>query len=98
MTKNEYLLSCLSEEASEVIKDVSKSLRFGMDSSYPGSSVQNRDRIREELIDLIAVAEMLVEHGIIDDFQDPESLYEKEEKKEKVLKYLKISKSLGAVQ
>lgn len=97
MTKKEYLLTCLSEEASEVIKDISKSLRFGMESNFKDGMSTNKENIRNEIIDFIAVAEMLVERGIIDDFTTVESIYEKEAKKEKVLKYMKVSKEIGTL-
>lgn len=31
MNTTKHLLTCLAEESSEIIKDVSKSLRFGLD-------------------------------------------------------------------
>lgn len=97
MNRKEHLLTCLSEESSEIIQDVSKSLRFGLDNFHPVTKSKNKDRILNEIIDFIAVAEMLVEEGIIDDFNTLESVYEKEEKKAKVEKYLLESKKIGTL-
>lgn len=99
MNRQEYLLSCLIEEASEVIKDVCKSQRFGMNSvnPYDKNKVKNKELILNEIIDFLAVAEMLVEEGIIDDFNTLESVYEKEAKKEKVEKYIKQSIKIGTL-
>lgn len=36
MNKQEYLLQCLAEEASEVVQAVSKCLRFGLNNEWPG--------------------------------------------------------------
>ena len=97
MTKQEHLLTCLSEEASEVIKDISKSLRFGLEDLNPSNNKVNKEAIRQEIIDFLAVAEMLVNEGIIDSFTEVEDMYEKEEKKQKVLKYIDYAKRKGTI-
>lgn len=65
MNRQEHLLECLSEECNEVGQRVSKALRFGLNEVEPGRVLRNRDRIEEELRDLIAVAMILHSEGII---------------------------------
>ncbi len=65
MTRNEHLLIVLAEECSEVIKDVSKALRFGLDKFEPDQSFSNRERIEIELADLMGAIELLQDAGVI---------------------------------
>ena len=64
MTKIEHLLTCMSEECAEVIKEVSKALRFGLDDSHPCEPGTNHVRIERELNDLYGTIELLAENGI----------------------------------
>lgn len=66
MVSDEYLLVCLMEECSEVIQAVSKSLRFGLDSTYPKSHETNRDQLSDEISDVVAVVTELSNRGLID--------------------------------
>jgi NTP pyrophosphatase (non-canonical NTP hydrolase) len=58
-----YLLICLSEEASEIIHRASKAIRFGLDEVQPGQASSNRERLCDELSDLLAVVSMLNEEA-----------------------------------
>ncbi len=88
MNREEHLLTQLAEECAEVAQRASKAARFGMFETQPGQPLSNRMRIREEIVDLIAVVEML----------DPNLLcYTQQEidtKKAKVEKYLRYAQSL----
>jgi hypothetical protein len=97
MNKNEHLLVILAEECSEISKDVSKSLRFGLDewSPYDPEQLPNRHKISQEITDLLAVAEMLVEEGVIGKFDERVFI---DRKKEKVKKYMEYSKNAGTLQ
>lgn len=66
MNRTEHLLVCLAEECDEVGQRVAKALRFGLDEVERGQPLRNRDRILEELRDLIAVALILHGEGVID--------------------------------
>ena len=69
MNVKEHLLTCLAEECSEVAKEVSKALRFGLNDKYPKDPDQrtNSQRIVDELNDLVAVVKMLEAEKILPD-------------------------------
>lgn len=91
MNREEHLLTILSEECAEVIKDVSKALRFGLDDYPPDSTKENtnKKRIAYELNDIIAVAQMLKNEQYIDNFMDSDKILEKQHKVEEFLLYSK---------
>lgn len=93
MNREEHLLTILTEECSEVIKEISKALRFGLDDYPPGSDVYNtnRKRITCELNDLIGIAELLKSEGYIDDFMNSEKILKKQNRIEEYLLYSKKS-------
>ena len=70
MTRQEHLLICLAEECSEVQKEISKILRFGIEdapfeSPRSGKDLKpNRERLQNELTDVFAIIEMLDKEGI----------------------------------
>lgn len=92
MNLQDHLLTILSEECSEVIKEVSKSLRFGLKDFHPKyDNIPNDQRISNELCDLIAMVEMLQDEGVIPELSRDKIEY----KKEKVKKYMEYSKKMG---
>jgi hypothetical protein len=98
MNRIEHLLVCLSEECSEVIKLVDKSLRFGVESDYFGDlRGTNKQEIIKELNDIEGILELLKDNGI--DLR-PNGLdkEEIEKKKTKVLKYIEYAKSTGTLR
>ena len=98
MNRQEHLLVVLSEECSEVIKDVSKALRFGLDDIKPNQTpnleLTNSDKITNELADVFAVVDMLVEEGII--FMPTQSAIT--EKKYKVEHFIKYAINNGSIK
>jgi len=94
MNREEHLLVILGEESSEIIKDISKSLRFGIFSYEPGQELDNREKIENEIADFLGVVEMLQDDGIIGEI----SIEKIKIKKEKVEKYLQISKNIGTLK
>ncbi len=95
MNREQHLLVILSEECSEVIKDVSKALRFGLKDGYSGSSKINSDNISSELMDIFAVVIMLVKEGSIKELNwDVDVLLKKIKKIEKYLLYSKEKNTL----
>ena len=55
MNKTEYLLVILSEECAELLKEISKALRFGLDDQEPERKLTNREKIVNEFNDLFCL-------------------------------------------
>ena len=94
MNHTEYLLTCLAEEAVEVAQRATKALRFGCDEVQPGQGLSNTQRIRQELNDLIAVAEMLEEADVLVLPLEVDAI---DRKKAKVAAFMEYSRSCGAL-
>ena len=58
-------MDILQEECAEVIQAVSKIRRFGMDNAKPGKPKTNREHLEEELGDLLAMVDIMLEQGIV---------------------------------
>jgi NTP pyrophosphatase (non-canonical NTP hydrolase) len=61
--QEEIMLIC-QEECAEVAQAISKVFRFGVDGEHLGST--NRERLEEEIGDLLCMIEMMTEEEIID--------------------------------
>ena len=94
MNRTEYLLTCLAEEAVEVAQRATKAKRFACDEVQPGQEMSNTQRIRQELSDLIAVAEMLEEAGVPVLPLEVDAI---DRKKAKVAAFMEYSRSCGAL-
>lgn len=63
----ETILTHLTEESAEVIKESCKIMRFGFDSSHPSEPyITNRTRLEYEIADFYACVELMIEQGLID--------------------------------
>lgn len=89
MNTQDYLLICLTEECAEIAQRATKALRFGLDEIQPGQTLNNKERLIQEIADLFGVIEKL----------------ELEIPKDKVLakqikieKFMKYSKQIGRLQ
>jgi NTP pyrophosphatase (non-canonical NTP hydrolase) len=60
------VMNILSEECAEVIQAISKCHRFGMDNYKPGKPKTNRDHLQEEIGDLLAMVDILLEMDVIE--------------------------------
>lgn len=89
MKTEQYLLVVLSEECAEVAQRASKAIRFGLLEVQAGQAENNRRRIEIELADLMATADML---GLKVRDED------KAAKREKILEYMALSRSLGELE
>ena len=65
MTTEQLLLVQLSEELSEVQKEIAKALRFGLDDTNPKTEVSNLAGIRREMTDVVAVIDELSESHMV---------------------------------
>lgn len=52
------------EECAEVTQAISKVFRFGIEGEHNGAT--NRERLEEEVGDLLCMIELMIENGIID--------------------------------
>jgi len=86
MTTEEHLLVCLAEECAEVIHEIGKILRFGMNDNHPSEKniIKNEQRLNNEINDVMGVVEMLQEEGVKIDIDEDRVAA----KKQKILKYM----------
>ena len=94
MTRTEHLLWILAEECAEVAQRASKAARFGLAEVQPEQDLNNADRLRDELTDLLAVAEMLNDDELIGCYDYATG---KRQKREKVEKFLRYSAECGTL-
>lgn len=98
MTKSEYLLTKLAEEALEVAHRAMKAMTFGLKQKQPGQPHTNEQRVMLETADLMAVCEMCVEEGVMpEDMGLPTADELIKLKKEKVREYMELSRALGTL-
>ena len=64
-TKTKEILDITQEECAEVVVAVSKISRFGLDNYKPGKPLTNRQHLEEEVGDLLAMVDLMLEHNII---------------------------------
>lgn len=64
--KEKEILLIAQEECAEVVQAISKIFRFGYDSRWPHDGVDNRNRLTEEVGDLIAMIKLMSDNNIID--------------------------------
>ena len=95
MDRTEHLLACLAEECDEVGQRALKALRFGLLEVQPEQNKTNWQRIQDELIDLLAVMEMLEDAAGSTYFIPRERIADK---KKKVEKFMVYAESQGALQ
>lgn len=96
MNEKEHMLVCLSEECAEVIKAVSKALRFGLNDGYPNSGRTNLQDIMKEMVHVNVVLDMLQEKGIV--YRDYPGLeLVASTKKRKVEQYIEYAVSTGTL-
>jgi ElaB/YqjD/DUF883 family membrane-anchored ribosome-binding protein len=62
-TLEEMLLTQVKEEASEVIQRICKADRFGLEETQPGKDMNNKQRIQDEIYDLLSVLALLTSFG-----------------------------------
>ncbi len=66
MDRIEHLFTILGEEGAEITQRTSKVNRFGIKEVQPGQEKTNAQRVVEEYADVLAVAEMLQDEGVIE--------------------------------
>jgi NTP pyrophosphatase (non-canonical NTP hydrolase) len=80
-------LDILQEECGEVIVEVSKCRRFGLDSTHYKTGIKHSTMLETEVADVLTLVDILIEQGIL----DPVVLdIAKDAKKEKLKQWSKI--------
>jgi NTP pyrophosphatase (non-canonical NTP hydrolase) len=64
-SKEKEVMDILQEECAEVIQAVSKISRFGIDNYKPGKPKTNREHLEEELGDMLAMIDIMLELSVI---------------------------------
>ena len=64
--KQREVLFITQEECAEVTQAISKIFRFGFDMRYPVDGASNREKLMEEVGDLVAMIRLLIDFDIID--------------------------------
>jgi hypothetical protein len=97
MTTLEHLWTCLGEEGSEISQVVSKINRFGQHDRnvLNPTGPTNTERLIQELNDLLAVADLLVAHGVLPDNWQSAEL--KGAKKLKVIRFMDYARTRGTL-
>ncbi len=64
--KEHEIMSILQEESAEIIQAVSKVFRFGYASKHPDKGQTNREHLAEEIGDMLAMVQLVIENKIVD--------------------------------
>jgi hypothetical protein len=59
-------LDILQEECGEVIVEVSKCRRFGLDSTHYKTGIKHSTMLETEVADVLTLVDILIEQGILD--------------------------------
>ncbi len=82
-SKQEEILNITQEECAELIQIISKVRRFGIDEYHIKDRVPNRERLAEEIGDVLCMIQLIAESGLVD-IQDVEDARLKKIEKLKV--------------
>ena len=64
-SKVEEALGLLQEECGEVIVEVSKCRRFGLESEHYKTCLKHKDMLEQEIGDVLVLVDYLVDKGVI---------------------------------
>jgi NTP pyrophosphatase (non-canonical NTP hydrolase) len=65
-SKETEVMDILQEECAEVIQMISKCRRFGIDNQHLKADRPNREKLTEEIGDLLCMIQLAQEFGIVD--------------------------------
>lgn len=98
MSFEDYLLSHLAQECCEVAIRCTKAQMFGLDEVQPEQLLTNRQRIAEEVQDVLAMIDELQESEILPKFSRRDSQARISAKLRKAGKFRNYSRSLGRLK
>lgn len=97
MTRNQWLMCKLAEEAAEVSQRAMKAQQFGLGEVQPGQNLNNAERLCLEMHDIISTWALFCE-----EFDTGMSVYPgvgyDQRRREKMAKFLELSQSEKQVQ
>ena len=64
--KNREALVILQEECAEVVQEVSKIFRFGIDTVHYKTGLKHSTMLEIEVGDMLALVDILIEQGVLD--------------------------------
>lgn len=67
-TRLKEILVIAQEEAAEVIQEISKIFRFGINENHK-SGISHREMLENEIADFLVMVDLLREEGVIDDIK-----------------------------
>jgi NTP pyrophosphatase (non-canonical NTP hydrolase) len=65
-SKQKEIMLIAQEECAEVVQAISKCFRFGFNEKHPSEEFTNRQRLEEEVGDLLCMINMMMDNRIID--------------------------------
>ena len=74
------ILDLLQEECAEVIQNVSKVRRFGLDNKYLNGEGTQQDALVKELVDVLVLLNLLGDQGMFDGYNIDELVSNKQQK------------------
>jgi len=95
MNVEEHHLIMLMEECAEAAQRASKQLRFGRDEVQPGQDMPNHRRLRDEILDVLAVVGRLQEENLIDTITHSDVMEHRRAKQAKVDRMMALSRAQG---
>lgn len=78
--KIQEILDILQEECAEVIQNISKCRRFGMENVYLKGDGTQREQLVQELGDMLLLVELLQAHGLFTEKEIQEAMRAKAQK------------------
>lgn len=97
MNREQFLLCKLAEECNEAAQRALKQQQFGGKQQQKGYA-KNRDRLRGEILDVLAHVKFLQDSGAIDRIGGDDVANHAAKKWRKVLRFMGISKRKGLVE
>lgn len=97
MNLHEHHLVLLMEECAEAAQRASKQMRFGRDEVQPGQDKPNHERLRDELLDVLACVRFLELSGQIAYIFDKDVEAHMQRKQAKIDRMLALSRAQGCL-
>lgn len=81
--RTEEALGILQEECAEVIVEVSKCRRFGLNSIHYKTNLEHKKMLTQEIGDVLALVDILIEQGLVNNIELLDAKLQKHEKLKK---------------